>query len=518
MTKTELKAAKEKYFEQSRYIRELTSKSIVQESSDQQEKRIARLLKPENYGEFFNYYLGTGANMAVADCDCSKYHIRLYQELYKNQVITQFRWVYRGFGKSVHANIANPLALKQNNQLFFMLLIGANNDKAKLLLADLQLQLESNERIIKDFGQQVQYGDWANGEFESTDGKFFLAQGIEQPIRGLRRGANRLDYVSVDDIEDRKIAENQRIIQQRVEKLTGDMTGAFGKNIRRAVASNNLITKEGVMQNWYDKMKDSPYTKLHTINLTEKDGTPTWPERYTLEDIQVIHNSFDPFSLQREYYNNPIEEGKLFKEEWMRYRHVNHNQLFDGLLCHWDLSYTKEGDYKAGVMLGVLGHKLVVLELFCRKCELNDAVNAHFDWMRKYQEKGLTPIAFYDATAAQEAVFLPIFTAEAERQRFYNLPLPNRQTGIDKHLRIEATLTNVFFNGILEFDEKVKKSPDFKNSINQILAFEKGTKAHDDFPDTLENAVRLSQKYFGFTKDASSNKPFIGQRKKTRRV
>ncbi|MFK7033183.1 hypothetical protein [Flavobacterium oreochromis] len=519
MTKTELKEAKERYFERSKFIRELTASTLVAETTEEQEKRIQKLLKPENYSDFFDYYFGIGSSMAVADCKCSKYHIELYQELYKNRVITQFRWVYRGFGKSVHANIANPLALKQNNELFFMLLIGANENKAKLLLADLQLQLESNERIIKDFGQQVQYGDWAGGEFETTDKRFFLAHGVDQPIRGLRRGANRLDYVSVDDIEDRKIAENQRIVQQRVEKLTGDMTGAFGKDIRRAVASNNLITKVGVMQKWADKMQDSPYTKIHTINLTDAKGNPTWPERMSLKDVEVIHQSFDHYSLQREFYNNPIEEGKLFKEDWIKTTRVI-NPIWNGLLVHWDLSYTKEGDYKAGVLLGVQGNKLTVLEVFCKKCDLMDAVQTHFYWMRKYQDLGLMPLAFYDATASQEAVFLPIFNAEAERQRYFNLPLPNRQTGLDKHLRIEATLTSVLFNGLLQFDETLKNQSDYKTAIDQLLSFEKGTKAHDDFPDTLENAVRLAQKYYGYSENnsASSLKPLIGKRKTTRRV
>lgn len=518
MTKTELKEAKERYFANSKHIKVVTYNSLIKETTEEQEKRIKMLLKPENYALFFDYYFGNGSNMGIADDMSSKYHVKLYTELFKMPIINQLRWIYRSFGKSIHANVANPLGLKQTNNLHFMLLIGANNDKSKLLLADLQLQLENNQRIIKDFGNQVQYGDWADGEFETTDGCYFLAQGIDQPIRGLRRGGHRVGYASVDDIEDRKKAENERLVKERVEKLTGDLMGAFGKNVKRLTASNNLITKKGVMMKLWEKLKDSPYTKRHIINLTEKDGTPTWPERFTKEDVKVIHDSFDHYSLQREFYNNPIEEGRLFKENWIKQEKVHGNQKYDGLLIHWDLSYVKDGDYKAGVLLGVLGTRLIVLEVFCRKCELNEAVGVHFDWMRAYQNKGLTPLAFYDATAAQEAVFLPIFTAEAERQKFFNLPLPNRQVGIDKHLRIEATLTNVFFNGILKFDKKLEKEPDYTTAINQILSFEKGTKGHDDFPDTLENAVRLAQKYYGYVKNQTAISPLIGKRKTRRRV
>ena len=36
-----------------------------------------------------------------------------------------------------------------------MLLVGINQERANLLLFELQAQLEGNERIIKDFGKQV---------------------------------------------------------------------------------------------------------------------------------------------------------------------------------------------------------------------------------------------------------------------------------------------------------------------------------------------------------------------------
>lgn len=58
MTKTELKEAKERYFSLSKMIRDATSQSLVKESTEEQEARVKRLLKPENYGEFFDYYFG----------------------------------------------------------------------------------------------------------------------------------------------------------------------------------------------------------------------------------------------------------------------------------------------------------------------------------------------------------------------------------------------------------------------------------------------------------------------------
>ena len=93
-----------------------------------------------------------------------------------------------------------------------MLLVASSAWRAKLLLADLQAQLEANERIISDFGPQMQYGHWRDGAFETSDGCYFMGLGINQPFRGLRRYANRIDLAIVDDIEDRKRVSNPGLI------------------------------------------------------------------------------------------------------------------------------------------------------------------------------------------------------------------------------------------------------------------------------------------------------------------
>ena len=65
ITKTQLKEAKERYFAKSKMIRELTYEAIQKETADEQEARIKRLLKPENYGEFFDYYFGLDSGLPL---------------------------------------------------------------------------------------------------------------------------------------------------------------------------------------------------------------------------------------------------------------------------------------------------------------------------------------------------------------------------------------------------------------------------------------------------------------------
>lgn len=513
MTVTELKEAKERYLRESKRIRELTAKSMIKETPEEQKRRIKRLLLPKNYNKFFDYYFGIGSGLPLADAPSADFHLSSYLKVFKDPFIVQQRRWYRGAAKSIHTNVGNVLHLKENQELFFALLIGQTEGNAKILLSDLQMHLENNQRIIEDFGPQVTYGNWSDGEFQTTDGKSFKALGLNQPFRGLRFGAHRPDFASVDDCEDRKRAKNVELTQEYGEKITGDLVKAFHLRRGRLIMPNNYIVKDGLMDFVANKFKGSKHLHIDVQNLSDEHGNPTWYQRLSKEDVIDINAKTDYYTSQREDYNNPIEEGKLFKPDWIQWADVHGNRTkWNGILCHWDLSYKKQGDYKAAAILGFGFGKIHVLDVFCRKCDLSDAVSWHFDKMIEYTARGLPPIAFFDATAAQEEVFLPVFQAESKRRKFDSAPLP-AHVSTDKHLRIEATLTDVFFNKLLVWDKRLKDTEDMKNALNQILSFEKNTKAHDDFPDTLEAGVRLGRLHFALDSESTSGRVIIGKQK-----
>lgn len=519
MTNTEFKSALEAFKLKSKAISELTFKSIIKETIDQQEERISFLLKPENYTKFFDYYFGIDVSISLADAPSADFHQSSYEQVYADPFIVQMRKWYRGSAKSIHTNVGNVMHLKQNDMLFFGVLIGRNEGLAKILLSDLQTHLQFNERIIKDFGTQMSYGSWADGEFDTTDGRKFKALGLNQPFRGLRVGAYRIDFASVDDCEDRKQAKNAELIQEYTEKITGDLGKAFHLHRGRMVVANNYIVKGGLLDGIKESFKNTKRFHEQVINLSDEKGNPSWHQRLTKADVKKINENTDYYTSQREDYNNPIEKGKLFKAEWIKFVTVPELMIFDGVIAHWDLSYTRNGDYKACAIVGFKNAKAYVLDVFCRQCDLPEAMEWHFAKMREYNNKGLPVISFYDASVSQAAVFSTSWLAAAERERFGSVPLPNH-TQTDKHMRIEATLGDVFFNKLIVFSDKFINSEDYNEAQNQILSFEKGTKAHDDFPDTLECAVRLGRTYFGYSTnpDTNNHKPTIGRRKTKRRV
>ncbi len=514
MTKTELKAAIEEFNRRCKFIKEATYEGLFKETAEEQEARIKMLLKPENYTKFFDYYYGMGTPIPLADAPCADFHQSSYESAFHNPWIVQLRMWFRGAAKSIHTNVGNFTHLKENDELSFGLLIGQNEDHAKRLLGDIQGHLMSNERYIKDFGTQFSYGSWADGNFECQDGTFFKGLGIDQPFRGLRNGANRVDGVSLDDVEDRKIAKNKERVKERGEKITGDVVKAFGKKRGRLIVPNNYIVKNGLLDYIMHEMKDNPNLEISRVDLSDKDGNPTWKERYTKEDVKNINQRTDYYTSQREDYNNPIEKGKRFKEEWIRFREIPKNVVWEALLSYWDLSYTANGDYKACAIIGVYKGTMYVLDVFCRRCDISEAMTWHYETMKRYAKEGLKPICYYDATAAQKAVYNPIFIQYAAAYNFYEMPMADLSQRVDKHLRIDATLTNVLFNGTLVFSADLKDTPDMEAATVQLLSFEKGTRLPDDFPDALESAVRKTQVYAIDLGEGNWSNPMIVQRKR----
>lgn len=89
MTIRELKLAKERYFELSKMVRNVTYESIVKETETEQELRIKTLLKPENYIKFFDYYFGVESGLPLADAPSSDFHQYSYMRVWKDEHIIQ---------------------------------------------------------------------------------------------------------------------------------------------------------------------------------------------------------------------------------------------------------------------------------------------------------------------------------------------------------------------------------------------------------------------------------------------
>ena len=88
LSKKELDSLRQRYEERSAQIRSASVDDLIRESPAEQEARIRRLLQPENYALFFDYYFGPSSALPLADHISAPFHVDIYRDLYQNNYIT----------------------------------------------------------------------------------------------------------------------------------------------------------------------------------------------------------------------------------------------------------------------------------------------------------------------------------------------------------------------------------------------------------------------------------------------
>lgn len=444
----------------------------------------------------------------------SKAHKMLNRELVKHKKITQFRKAFRGFAKSVDATIIMPIYFMLKGENYVCAIISENQDKAQVLLSSLQAELESNELLIYYFGKQVGYGKWQEESFLSKSGTLFKCFGINQSIHGIRYRQHRLSYAVADDFDKAEFAGNPKRVEKYAYEIHGNIKASFeGSEFKRLVIAQNHKVKDGVLSKLLSEMKNSPSTKIHTVNVEDKNGKPTWPERYDEEGIKELKAEYTPRAFRAEFMNSPSSIGGIIDESWVKYGKVMKWNKYPALFLHLDMSYTVNGDYKAGALVGFDTGKreIHVLDIFCKQCDTHQVMNYYYDLVIQCRKLGVPLIASYDSSVAQGAVFEPIWNEVAKLRGIFQIPSARNAPSKDKYLRIEATLSPIMSKGKVIFDKALEGLPDTSVAIDQLTTVDKGTSGHDDFPDALEDVVRKAQTLSLSKEELENMKPLTGK-------
>ncbi|MCC7004841.1 hypothetical protein IT397_02910, partial [Candidatus Nomurabacteria bacterium] len=112
---------------------------------------------------------------------------------------------FRGSAKSTIFTLSYPIwAVLGVQQKKFVLLVAQTQSQARLYLANLKRELESNELLRQDLGPfEERQEEWSAGTLVIPKyGARITAISTEQSIRGLRHGSHRPDLIICDDLED----------------------------------------------------------------------------------------------------------------------------------------------------------------------------------------------------------------------------------------------------------------------------------------------------------------------------
>lgn len=478
-----------------------------QEAPDAKLKRIKAL--EADYIAWFEYYFPNYAKKKSA-----WFHKKLADIIVSNKRLRLLAEMFRSAGKSVHIDMGIPLylylALKD---LRFMLLIGETEKKAKQLLSGIQSQLEHNQRIKNDYGEKFQHGDWAEGDFTTTDGVKFMSLGFNQNPRGAREQAERPDYIVVDDVDSKKHVNNDRLMRESLDYITEDVWGCFDSDedgTERFVYANNNFHKNSItnrlrlyFKTVIDGYEDEDTEDDEDIELDEPDDTvfeilkvcavkdlidfePEWPEKASSKFWEKRFKRMPYRSFMREYMHVHIEDGSIFKYEDILYCAPLPLDQYDALCFYGDLSYKDKGDYKGLGLVGKKGRDYHIIYVYLRQKSRADVARWLYDTYEKYNLKAFKKIKYWIEGLFAMDDFVNDFDIEGDKRGYHIPVVPDKSPKGDKHDRIEGT-SGYFERHNVYFNES--KTKDINVLVDQYLAFEKGSAAKKDGPDFVQGAM-----------------------------
>jgi hypothetical protein len=333
---------------------------------------------------------------------------------------------------------------------------------------------------------------WEAGEFTTRSGVSFRAIGAGQSPRGTRNDASRPDLILIDDIDTDIDCRNPQTIENKYQWIEQALFPTRSISVPLLIiACGNVIAKYCCITEMGKKAN-----VWEIINIRDKNGISTWPQKNTEELIDIALRTMTSSSVQKEYYNNPIRIGKIFKKvNWAKCPPLNQ--------CEYAVIYsdpaTSNKDNKASSrkFTGIIGYKTGNFYLY--KCWLDNmnqrtfVENLYTADLYCREKKMITFKNWIENNSLQdpfyEQVIKPLIKDVGRQHNRIPLfmSLDRRAKG-DKFQRIEGTLEPIYKEGALYFNEDEKENPHMQRMADEFVGVDPNSKMMDG-PDGLEGGI-----------------------------
>lgn len=455
-----------------------------------QAERIARVRRLEAHPEeWFRYYF---PNFCTAEP--AKFHRLATARLLAHNEWFEVRAWSRELAKSARS-MMEIIYLALRKEVKNVLLVSNSHQNATDLLAPFKACFETNQRIEQDYGRQQNLGTWKEDKFVAKCGCSFRALGWGESPRGTRNNEKRPDFILIDDFDTDEECRNEEIMRRKIAWMEQALIPTRSISTPTRILVNGNIISDNCMVKYLGNSNFCD--KFDIINIRDKTGRSSWPEKNSEEDIDRVLSTISYASAQKEYFNNPMEEGNVFRElkvgKIPPLRQCAALIYADPATSNRDVS---KGSYKA---IGCILYK--DLHFYIAKTKVDTMSSSHFvealfdmyawaqyngapDDVRVYIENNTLQDPFY------EQVFKPLIFEESKRRGVLLPIVPDTRSKGDKFTRIEGTLEPINRAGLLVFNEKEANDPDMQRLMTQFKACCR-TQKRMDGPDMVEGGVFL---------------------------
>lgn len=452
------------------------------ETDEAQRTRKARLEQdPE---EWFAYYFPKYAYAQPAPfhveatlrviCNPEHYEVRMWSRELAKSTRTMMEVLYLTL---VGHPIPGGRQLKK-----YVLMVSNSLDNATRLLMPYKANLEHNQRIIKDYGAQENTGKWQAAEFTTEGGISFRAIGAGQSPRGTRNEEARPDILLFDDMDTDADCLNPELIRKKWKWIEEAAIGTRSVSAPTTV----LFCGNRIARNCCVELATAFADHVDEINIRDAAGRSVWPQKNREQDIDRVLAQKSYAAAQKEYFNNPVVEGAVFRE--MAYKPALEPAAYQALVCYTDPSYTATGDYKATILAGLTGQEVHLLKCYVEQTTTATMLQWHFDLLDYLA--GARCAFYMEQVFMQDVLLREMNEGMARTGRYLSLRADTRKKP-DKYTRIESLLEPLHRMGRLYLNEAERHNPHMTRLEGQFKAFAPGSSAHDDGPDAVEGAVWL---------------------------
>lgn len=328
----------------------------------------------------------------------------------------------------------------------------------------------------------------ASDRWSTSKGGGMVTAGIGGPITG--RGGH---LIIVDDpIKNSEEASSEVIRAKQIEWFNSTL-------YTRAEPGASIIV---LMTRWHQddlagyllNSHQDPWQEIRLPALAEAEdpldrlvGDALCPERYSTEMLSQIQAAVGPLVWASLYQQRPVPaEGNLFKTEMFEFCDVP--EKFDYTFIQADTAYKdkQENDFTVFAAFGVKNKELYVIDILRERLKSSDIEAPAVAFIKKYsvaygfrgayiEPKGHG--IYLNQILPRRGLFLP---SESTLKEFYS----------DRHLNKVERANNAIPHLV---GRKVKINQQIsirEELVGECLSFPKAK--HDDFVDTLVDAVKLS--------------------------
>lgn len=373
-----------------------------------------------------------------------------------------------------------------------VILASATETSAERLLAPYLANFEANARIKYFYGEQMNPGQWTSTRFSPRCGASFLGIGAGNTPRGARNEAVRPDVLLVDDFDTDEDCRNPVTLQKKwdwweralfpTRSVSEPTLIVFCGNI---IAKDTCVARAGKIADHWD-----------VVNIVDQQGKSSWLEKNSQEQIDRIRRTITTAAFQGEYMNNPVTEGKIFKN--LTFAPVPPLKKFPFLLIYGDPAYSntkkKVTSTKAVWLIGKLKQTFYVIRGFLAR-ETNANYIEWFYQLREYVGDQTAVYCYQENNSLQDPFFEQVFQPllrEANQHRGSDLYIiGDTRKKPEKASRIEANLEPLDRNALLVFNSAEKDNPHMKELVDQFKLFELTLPYPSDGPDCIEGGIHI---------------------------